>query len=56
MNLRKQWRSGLSLGVLVSEAEHFLFLPAVSKLRAFTLRAAKWGRVLLGQPVDVDPE
>lgn len=44
MNLKKQRRSGLSLGVLVSEAEHFLFLPAVSKLRAFTLRAEEMGQ------------
>jgi len=36
--------SGLSLGVLVIEAEHSVFLHSVSKLRAFTLRAAKMGQ------------
>lgn len=44
-NLMKQKRgSGLSLGILVSEAEHSVFLHSVSKLRAFTLRAAEMGQ------------
>lgn len=44
MNQKQERGSGLSLGVLVIEAEHSVFLHGVSKPRAFMLRAVEIGQ------------
>lgn len=56
MNQKQKRGSGLSLGVLVSEAEHSVFCTMFQSWGLLRLRLLKWVRVLLVQQVDTDPK